>query len=133
MCVISMVMDHYKDKFPYPTPDPLHPWPMPWGTGTPIPLSPDVLELRKLINEFKEAIEKAKRLDDLLKQPDCIDPEKAKLLERVSNLERLVNKALKERLGGQEEFENPETSYIVSPSTTSYEIENTDSQSRHMD
>lgn len=79
MCVVSMVHDHYLDRFqPYVTPDITISWPPP---------SLDLSELRKLIEEFKEAISAAKTIDVLTKQPDCVDPEKARLSARVAELE----------------------------------------------
>ncbi len=97
MCVVSLVMDHYKPLFP----EPVYPWTAP--TTAPVPsVQPnvgqtvygwpfvDVTELKKLIAEFKEAVEAAKRIDILTQQPDCEDPEKAKLVTRVAELEAQV-------------------------------------------
>ncbi len=93
MCTVSMVYDHYRDQFPvYPptiAPDA-------GGTGGWIKdliskPTVDLALLRTLINEFKEAVEAAKKLDALMRQPDCTDPEKAKLQERVNKLEKVVN------------------------------------------
>jgi hypothetical protein len=88
MCVISNVMDHYNPLFPAPTPLPVdgpgvHDFD--WTKFFQPPI--DLVELRKLVDEFKEAVAAAKKLDIILKQPDCIDPEKAKLEERVAALE----------------------------------------------
>jgi hypothetical protein len=88
MCVVSMVYDHFRDRFPQPqpftnpTPNPL-PWPMPGSL--------EFAELRKLIQEFREAVEAAKKVDVLTKQPDCADPEKATLEKRVAELERRLD------------------------------------------
>lgn len=87
MCVISNVMDHYNPLFPVPAP---FPGTVPSQTFdfTQMFTPPiDLVELRKLVDEFKEAVAAAKKLDIILKQPDCIDPEKAKLEERVAALE----------------------------------------------
>lgn len=93
MCVVSMVYDHYAFRFPQEwTPPPVaNPtWPAP--TILPVPLpdasSPDAEELRELIRDFREAVKAAKTVDRLTQQPDCEDPEKAKLEERVAALER---------------------------------------------
>src|SRR5690242_16295965 len=102
MCVMSMVMDHYGPRFPDPfeAPFPFPPGFLDPSTIGPIDLKPiepvestpiaDLLgsaaaiaELRALIREFREAVAAAKTVDVLTKQPDCEDPEKAKLLERV--------------------------------------------------
>lgn len=91
MCIVSMVMDHYRDVIPRIDPPwlpstPTQPWPF---GGVPDPAATAaVAELRQLIAEFREAVAGAKRLDVLTKQPDCVDPEKAKLEERVAELER---------------------------------------------
>src|ERR1700678_2329930 len=92
MCAMSMVYDHYNPLFqptwpgpvpqPFlpPTPPPFYPWP---------PAPPvDLAQLARLIAEFKEAAEAAKVVDRLTGQPDCEDPEKARLEDRVAELER---------------------------------------------
>lgn len=92
MCTVSMVYDHYKYEFDD------------WGglrtetiVSTPtINLTPssfviisqeEVAALRSLIQEFKEAVAAAKIVDKLTNQPDCEDPEKKKLEDRVAELE----------------------------------------------
>lgn len=81
MCTISGVYDHYQEKFwesealkLYPPTDPLN-----------IEIV-DANKLRQLIADFKEAVEAAKTVDRLTDQPDCADPEKAKLEELVADL-----------------------------------------------
>lgn len=98
MCIVSMMHDHYRDRFiPWFDPDRM-PWTDPFpGRAEQFPrvrkcvlppsrvkpLSEEIAEelaaLRPLIAEYKEALAKAKRLDELTQQPDCADPEKAKL------------------------------------------------------
>lgn len=89
MCVVSMVMDHYGPLFPQGT--------SPWDIFRPQPPANDPLvdglALRKLIDEFKEAVAAAKKIDVLTKQPDCEDPEKVKLVARVAELEKLLDGA----------------------------------------
>lgn len=110
MCVVSMVMDHYGPIFPVPdrivpdTPPPPveHPWP---PALTPIKLNPfevsgttiadairidgrTVAEWKKLIEAFKKAVAAARVVDELTSQPDCEDPEKAALVDRVAALEK---------------------------------------------
>lgn len=81
MCVYSMIIDRFQPDF------------APWTTlphtipATPI-VDPDAL--RKLIENFKTAEEAAKVVDKALGAPDCEDPEKAKLVERVAELEKLL-------------------------------------------
>ena len=91
MCFVSMVMDSYKPQFPEwkwtqeIVPNPAIP------SETKITLSTlgkeDLAKLEKLIAEFKEAVAIANRLDVLTKKPDCVDPEKEKLVARVAELE----------------------------------------------
>lgn len=95
MCVISMVMDHYQPIIPAITPLPyIRPAPgavqsFEW------PQSVDLVALRRLIDEFNAAVAAAKTVDRLTGQPDCEDPEKMKLVERVAELEaRLALSAL---------------------------------------
>jgi hypothetical protein len=76
-----MVYDHYSHRIPNPPPPPFISQP---------PLIVDPVELRRLLDRFQEALELAKRLDALLDQPDCVDPEKATLEERVARLEELL-------------------------------------------
>lgn len=104
MCVVSNVMDHFGPKFPA---DGI--WrdtsgqPVDWSkvltpvdTGTPTSTSHEwaraVSDLRMLIDEFRRALEAARTVDRLTGQPDCVDPEKAKLEERVARLEAELEK-----------------------------------------
>jgi hypothetical protein len=84
MCVVSNVSDyywerHFKPLFPQE--------PVDWSKWVPKP-TVDLEELRRLIDEFKEAIKAAKTIDKLTMQPDCVDPEKAKLQARIAELEK---------------------------------------------
>lgn len=93
MCVISMVMDHYRPQFDrFIQPQAPQQWTITQG--------PDLAELRKLIEDFKAATEAAKKVDALTAQPNCEDPEKAKLQERVAELEgqlAAIREAAKEK------------------------------------
>lgn len=88
MCVMSMVVDHYEPFFPK------EPWTtfpyVPQATPTvTIPGSPLTLaQWAQLLKDFRAATEAAKTVDDLTGQPDCVDPKKATLLDRVASLER---------------------------------------------
>lgn len=92
MCVYSMVMDDYARRFePFeipvmPNPNSLSPSPAPLSFVL-LPAS-QIEELKALIAEFKEAVAAAKTVDRLTRQPDCPDPEKAKLEQRVAELEK---------------------------------------------
>lgn len=76
MCVYSQIIDTFIPQF------------TPWE-NLPLPkyLTPD---LAKTLEEFKKASEAAKIVDDALGNPDCEDPEKVKLVERVAELEKLL-------------------------------------------
>lgn len=88
MCTMSMVYDHYNDKFPtWPT---LQPSTLPNG-----PSLFDLVEMRKLVDEFKQAVAAAQKLDALMKQKDCFDKEKAALDVRVAELEKQLAKLRK--------------------------------------
>lgn len=80
-----MVYDHYQNRFP--------------GTIIPAPSPPETQELRQLIEEFRQAVAAARLVDRLTKQPDCEDPTKAKLEERVAALESQLDKIRKALLG----------------------------------
>lgn len=112
MCVVSNVFDHFEPNFPDPF-DPFSPWRTKPNQPYTIPhVDPDdfkiprveepvitpeeVAELKKLIREFRDALAHAKELDRLMKQKDCEDPDKAKLLDRVTALEKRI-----EELEGQ--------------------------------
>lgn len=86
MCVVSMVYDSFGKQFDE--------WNkmVPGPTFVPGPsITPaEVAELRSLIAEFREALKAARVVDKATKQGDCVDPEKAKLEERVAALEFLV-------------------------------------------
>ncbi len=98
MCVVSMVMDHYNDRFNPWFDQPQQPyrgWPgIPGPPVNPTPFdqedfnkqlqrivdqnkppkpSPEVEALRELIKEFREALKAAKLVDVLTDQPDCED------------------------------------------------------------
>lgn len=101
MCVYSNVLDHYIPLIPEPFTPPT-PIPSIGGGGVSTiggqwPWMPqiDPAELRKILDEFKEALAAAKTVDRLVGHPDCEDPEKVKLVARVAELEDLL--AAKER------------------------------------
>ncbi len=86
-----MVYDHYRDKFPDPSKIYFTEPSGPAGPERILTIPPSDLDrLDKLVKEFREAIASAEKLDALLKQKDCADPEKAKLEERVARLEKLL-------------------------------------------
>lgn len=82
MCVYSMIIDRFQPDF------------LPWAKPFVTPIK-NPIDLQDLINRFKTGAEAAKVVDAALGAPDCEDPEKLKLLDRVAELE----KALKDSLG----------------------------------
>lgn len=104
MCMISVVHDHFQHEFDR---SPLFPMiPAVPSTEGPsiferllapktVNITVDELEkIRSLIKDFHTACEHAAKLDVLMKQPDCVDPEKAKLKEQVVRLEKMVDELL---------------------------------------
>lgn len=82
-----MIYDHYKPLFPQQPPQqPYQP-----GVTSPMPSMTEMMELRKLIDEFREAVKLAKQLDVVTRQPDCEDAEKKRLEERVAELEKQLD------------------------------------------
>jgi hypothetical protein len=47
--------------------------------------------VKELIDSLRQALAAAEKLDELTNQPDCVDPEKAKLMERVTILEERLD------------------------------------------
>jgi hypothetical protein len=88
-----MVHDHYSEDF-------AKKWP--WIALPAEPTVDPVLQmkdaeiaaLKQQIEDYKQALEAAKVVDILTKQPDCVDADKAKLLERINLLERVIDKLL---------------------------------------
>lgn len=101
MCVVSMVMDHFDPIIPTDwTPQELRlrsgstiawPPPAPIDAATVDALRAEVAALAKVVADFKVAVEAARKVDALTSQPDCADPEKAKLEARVAELERRLD------------------------------------------
>lgn len=86
MCVVSMVSDFYRPKFNEWT------WPGQTISVSPTPtIQSEIDALRNLIKDFREAMEAARRVDELTAQPDCVDPKKATLVDRVADLERRLD------------------------------------------
>lgn len=82
MCVVSMVHDEFSGRLSGQGAT----W-SGWTTAQPALTADDITALRQLIADFREAVAAAKVVDRLTGQPDCVDPEKAKLEERVAALE----------------------------------------------
>ena len=101
MCVVSMVFDDFSKRFPINPLEPQQPeytWPLQTiALSNPVPTldKNDIEKLRKYIEEFRESVELAKKLDVLMKQPDCFDPDKAKLEQRITELEKRLDEMSK--------------------------------------
>lgn len=91
MCMMSAVFDQWRPAFP---PIDTRPHPYPWGPNitsppiTPQPKRYTIEELRELLDAFQQSREAAQKFDEIRGEPDCEDPDKAKLLDRVAELER---------------------------------------------
>lgn len=93
---MSMVYDHFDQQFPKYNEWPFQPYPptITPSTGGTIS-SPEVV--KQAIQDFNAAKEAAAKLDELMKQKDCVDAEKAKLQERVDRLEKIIDALLAEK------------------------------------
>lgn len=102
MCVMSMVHDHFLPKiepFLPKVPIDAQPWPFAPGfttttTGGLLPFLTleEIATVREIIARFREASAAAAKVDVLTSQPDCVDPEKAKLMARIDELEAELKK-----------------------------------------
>jgi len=105
MCIYSAIGPIFDPVIPHPiNPAPANPFAptpasWPWGVvpSTGLPISPE--DLATLIAAFHKAVEAAKAADKAAGQPDCTDPDKVKLEERVAELERRLD-AMSKALGG---------------------------------
>lgn len=98
MCVVSMVGDHYKDKwtddyywFPEHIPAPHEIWP-------PKPYAPqpnpdmvlidreEIKNLKRDIEEMKRLLKRAKKYDEDNGEPDCEVDEKMELLRKMAEV-----------------------------------------------
>lgn len=119
MCVVSMVYDDFNKRFPNIIPDP-EPY-IPVSGSITIATADqyeyvskkEIEDLRKVIREatkfienFKQAVQAAKIVDRLTNQPDCEDPEKKKLEEKVAKLEQEI-KSINNKLKKQSSKKKP--------------------------
>jgi hypothetical protein len=93
MCVVSMVGDHYNDKWKDLL-KPLGPNPNPYqGINNdpfinlpPLATKQDVENLRKEVLEMKEWLKRAIKYDEINNQPHCENEEKIALLKKVAEM-----------------------------------------------
>lgn len=96
MCVVSMVGDHYRDKW-------TNDWPAVVQPMT-VKLPPDITReefdaLKKEVKEMKALLKRAKEYDERNNEPDCEIEEKMALLRKVA---RMVGVDLDEVIGGKQ-------------------------------
>lgn len=81
MCVVSMVGDHYRDR--WTTPQPSYQIAPSWI----VPVSREEFNRPKAeVEEMKKALEAAKFIDKVTGQPDCENEDKLKVLREVAKL-----------------------------------------------
>jgi hypothetical protein len=87
MCVTSMIMDHYRDRW-YPlTPVPM-PQPVPFSPGTgwqPMPtiqIAPAISA--EEVAEFRRLLDRAREYDKRHNEPDCELDEKREMLKKMA-------------------------------------------------
>lgn len=89
MCVVSMIIDHYKDKW---EPKPYEPWnpgtnpyptlpPMPWN---PLGEAERIKKLEEEVEELKKLLARAREYDKRNNEPDCEVQEKIDALKRIA-------------------------------------------------
>lgn len=96
MCVVSMIGDHYRDKWDkwkdiYPNPYPINPWPERPGPGSlgytpPIVTKEEFDALKKEVEEMKALLIRAKEYDEKNGEPDCEMSEKVELLKKIAEM-----------------------------------------------
>jgi hypothetical protein len=81
MCVVSMIMDHYGDKWGRiaPQPVPAYPWVVPM-----VPVAPQPLIPPEDVAEFKRLLERAREYDRKMGEPDCELEEKRKKVKDLA-------------------------------------------------
>lgn len=91
MCVVSMVMDHYWDKWgTYPRPSPFQqpkypPFEDPFSPFVQPPVTPQITPDQ--IEEFKKLLERAREYDKRNKEPECeLQEKKQRLLDLAKEL-----------------------------------------------
>lgn len=89
MCVVSMVGDHFNQKwddyFPKPS-GPLTPWPPQTYWPTPPPSREEFDKLKKEVEEMRALLIRAKEYDEKNNEPSCEIEEKMEKLRKIAEL-----------------------------------------------
>jgi hypothetical protein len=90
MCVVSMIGDHYRDKWEPKYPDWVK-WPEPTRTVQPFNPIPVITrqefdDLKREVLEMKELLKRAKAYDEQNNEPDCEMDDKVALLRKIAAL-----------------------------------------------
>lgn len=106
MCVVSQITDygrgvfpHQPHQWPYTSPNtvPGQPWPQPYTPPsktvpvTPaVPTSEEMQKWIEAIEAFRALVAAGEVFDRVTGQPDCVDPEKAELMDRLAAMEERI-------------------------------------------
>lgn len=85
MCTVSMIGDHYADKWRQYPPQPSTVWPHVF-VPAPVISREEFDALRRDVEDMKALLIRAKRYDDGHGEPDCEMDEKLAVLRRVADL-----------------------------------------------
>ena len=80
MCVVSMVAEHYRDKW-YPQSDN-----MSWTITTPVVSQAEFDALKREVENMKALLKRAKEYDERNGEPDCEMDEKVALVKKVAEM-----------------------------------------------
>lgn len=84
MCSVSMIADHYRDKWQQPSTYPSQPG-IVWPGVLPPPISREEFDrLKADVKDMKKLLHRAKKYDEETGQRDCENEEKMKLLRLIA-------------------------------------------------
>lgn len=86
MCVVSMVGDHYRDKWGDRWPGAIPATPFQPFNPIPVISREEFDALKKEVEEMKALLKRAKEYDERNNEPDCEIDEKMDLLRKVAKL-----------------------------------------------
>lgn len=92
MCVYSMIIDHYRDKWAPYIPSPYKVVPDPWPTAPPsvvpmpypVPALPSPITPAE-VEEFRKLLDRARRYDRDHNEPDCELEQKKKAIQDLAD------------------------------------------------